>query len=57
MDEGSFATDFDEVFSFKSLPLWWKAVGAKTKAMAVSDAVPAQRFNQYTGAPLPQERQ
>ena len=57
MDEGSFATDFDEVFSFKSLPLWWKAVGAKTEAMAVSDAMPAQRFNQYTGAPLPQERQ
>jgi hypothetical protein len=58
MDDGSFATDFDEVFSFKSLPLWWKAVGAtaEAEAMGVSEAAPAQRFNQYTGAPLPQEQ-
>jgi hypothetical protein len=57
MDAGSFATDFDEVFSFKSLPLWWQAVGptAGAKSVGASEAAPAQRFNQYTGAPLPQE--
>lgn len=64
MDEGSFATDFDEVFSFKSLPLWKKATAAAAMAGAEDDAeatgmlkaaTPARRFNQYTGAPLPQK--
>lgn len=57
MDQGSFATDFDEVFSFKSLPLWWAAVNQSGAAMAVREGAPAQRVNQYTGAPLPQEQQ
>ncbi len=57
MDRGSFATDFDEVFSFKSLPLWWAAVNPSGAAMAVQEGAPAQRVNQYTGAPLPQEQQ
>jgi len=59
MDQGSFATDFDEVFSFKSLPLWCAAVwGAKFVnggAMAIEETAPAQRVNQYTGAPLPKQ--
>jgi len=33
MDPGSFATDFDEVFAFKSLKLWWLAVGSKDQAL------------------------
>lgn len=64
MDPGSVAMDFDEVFSFKSLPMWWAAVGSASgnKLQAVSPAsvglrqLPGQatRFNQYTGAPIPQ---
>lgn len=57
MDQGSFATDFDEVFSFKSLPLWWAATNPKGGATAVQESEPAQRVNQYTGAPLPQAQQ
>ena len=59
MDAGSFATDFDEVFSFKSLPLWWKSVGPTAKTSAVVNAAPRQRqrFNQYTGAPLPETQE
>jgi hypothetical protein len=56
MDAGSFATDFDEVFSFKSLNLWWAATGGANKFMPMLLQVPShgqQRFNQYTGAPLP----
>lgn len=53
MDEGSFATDFDEVFSFKSLPMWQKAMDAAQAKGAV--ATLSQKFNQYTGAPLPQD--
>jgi hypothetical protein len=57
MDAGSVAMDFDEVFSFKSLPAWWRAMNPKAKnaLMEVSPAAsaPAQRFNQYNGAPLP----
>ena len=55
MDQGSFATDYDEVFSFKSLPQWCKATQpqcANMKLMLVNPAN-AMRFNQYTGAPLP----
>ena len=49
--------DFDEVFSSKSLPMWWKATHPTPKAAAVEakPAVSAQRFNQYTGAPLSSE--
>lgn len=55
MDKGSFATDFDEVFSFKSLPLWWAAVGPKTQTLPLLTRVPGNgpRFNLYNGAPLP----
>lgn len=56
MDAGSFGTDFDEVFSFKSLKLWWLAVGPKNQAMPQLKVqqVPgvSVRFNQYSGAPL-----
>jgi hypothetical protein len=53
MDAGATATDFDEVFAFKSLPLWWRAVGPKNQAepMLTRFRVPGRRFNQYTGAP------
>ncbi|WP_052162559.1 hypothetical protein [Aquabacterium sp. NJ1] len=57
MDKGSVAMDFDEVFSFKSLPMWWAATHPTPKAavgaVESEPAVSAQRFNQYTGAPLP----
>lgn len=56
MDAGSVAMDFDEVFSFKSLPLWWKAVGPRAALkLTTSPASTPQRFNQYTGAPLPKK--
>ncbi len=55
MDPGSFATDFDEVFSFKSLPMWCKATQAQCKSMTLMQRSPghARRFNKYNGAPLP----
>jgi len=55
MDPDSFAVDFDEVFSFKSLKLWWAAVGPAEQVAPMLMRTPAQgpRFNQYTGAPLP----
>ena len=55
MDPGSFATDYDEVFSFKSLPLWCKATQPQCKTMNLMLVNPAhgRNFNQYTGAPLP----
>ena len=55
MDAGSIATDFDEVFSFKSLKLWWAAVGPASQAMPLLLRVPGEttRFNLYSGAPLP----
>ena len=54
MDAGSVAMDFDEVFSFKSLPLWYKATsgGAQVNAKLLKSSTPTTRFNQYTGAPL-----
>jgi hypothetical protein len=57
MDEGSFATDFDEVFSFKALGLWWAATGPANQSPPVLLRLPGQpaQFNQYTGAPLPAE--
>ena len=56
MDKGSIAMDFDEVFAFKTLPQWWKALhptSSKAAMAAQPDAQPPVRFNQYTGAPLP----
>ena len=55
MDAGSIAMDFDEVFSFKSLPLWWAAVSPKTQPLSVMLTAPGggRSFNEYTGAPLP----
>ena len=54
MDAGAFATDFDEVFSFKALKLWWLAIGpaGQPVPMLLRTAGPGARFNQYTGAPL-----
>ena len=53
MDPGSVATDFDEVFSFKSLPLWWAAVGPANASQDLMRLQPhGTRFNQYNGAPL-----
>jgi hypothetical protein len=54
MNPGSLATDFDEVFSFKTLPMWWRATNpglARALATPMPDEAPL-RFNQYTGAPL-----
>jgi hypothetical protein len=54
MSNGSLATDFDEVFSFKTLPMWWRAMNpalARANAMPMPNEAPL-RFNQYTGAPL-----
>lgn len=57
MDPGSFATDFDEVFSFKALKLWYTATNPKKEAAPqlklLSRPGETVRFNQYTGAPLP----
>ncbi len=55
MDAGSFATDFDEVFCFKSLKLWWAAVGPASQPTPLLLRLPGhgQRFNLYNGAPLP----
>lgn len=50
MDPGAFATDFDEVFSFKALKLWWLATGPAGQPVPMLLRTP--RFNQYTGAPL-----
>jgi hypothetical protein len=50
MDAGSVATDFDEVFSYKSLTLWWLAVGPADQPM--TELLNSRTFNQYSGAPL-----
>ncbi len=59
-DPGSVALDYDEVFAFKALPLWWKATGPADQPPPFlfthggrNPAAGGQRFNQYTGAPLP----
>jgi len=54
-DAGSIATDFDEVFSFKALKLWWAATGPKNQQMPMLLRAPgiSRNFNQYNGAPLP----
>ena len=55
MDPGSIATDFDMVFAFKSLPLWWAAVGPANQPAPTLLRLPRaqRRHNLYTGAPLP----
>jgi hypothetical protein len=55
MDPGSVATDFDEVFSFKSFKLWSQATLPKGAFAAPMLQRPGHgtRFNQYNGAPLP----
>ena len=55
MDADSIATDYDEVFSFKSLALWWKATGGANEASPLLFVqVPGRgsTFNLYNGAPL-----
>jgi hypothetical protein len=55
MDMGSVATDFDEVLSFKSLRYWWQSMAPPGAPMPMLMETPSHgvRFNQYTGAPLP----
>ena len=55
---GSVATDYDMVFAFKTLPMWWKAVGPKDTPMPFAvrslrhgTESPTQ-YNEYNGAPL-----
>ena len=61
-DDGSVALDYDEVFAFKALPLWWKATGPANQSPpflfvggGYDPALGDQRYNQYTGAPLPNQ--
>jgi hypothetical protein len=55
---GSVATDYDMVFAFKTLPMWWKAMGPAGQPMPFTlrqlrhGAQEPQYFNEYTGAPL-----
>jgi hypothetical protein len=55
---GSIATDYDMVFAFKTLPMWWKAMGPAdlplpfTTRQIRRNALPPKEFNEYTGAPL-----
>jgi len=57
-DAGSVATDYDMVFAFKTLPMWWKATGGKDAPMPFAlrtlrhGTVPPAYFNEYNGAPL-----
>jgi hypothetical protein len=57
-DAGSVATDYDMVFAFKSLPMWWKATGGKDAAMPFAmrtlrhGTQPPAQFNEYNGMPL-----
>ncbi|KAF1008322.1 MAG: hypothetical protein GAK28_01303 [Luteibacter sp.] len=59
MDPGSFATDFDEVFSFKALKLWYTATNPQKKPAPqlklLSRPGAPMEYNQYTGAPLPSD--
>lgn len=55
---GSVATDYDMVFAFKTLPMWWAAMGAPGAEMPFAmdmlshGSHPAARYNEYSGAPL-----
>jgi hypothetical protein len=57
-DTGSVATDFDMVFSFKTLPAWWHATGpaGQPPLFAIrpfrKGAAQPKAFNEYSGAPL-----
>jgi hypothetical protein len=57
-DPGSVATDFDMVFAFKTLPMWWRAMGPAGQPAPFAmrqlrnGAAEPQLFNEYTGAPL-----
>ena len=57
-DPGSVATDFDMVFAFKTLPMWWRATGPAGQPAPFAmrqlrnQAAQPQLFNEYTGAPL-----
>lgn len=53
-DKTSVALDYDDVFAFKALPLWWNAVAPPGQALPYLLMRPShlQRYNQYTGAPL-----
>jgi hypothetical protein len=57
-DVGSVALDYDEVFAFKALKIWWAATGPSEQPAPFlmvrqrTAAVPGQRFNAYTGAPI-----
>lgn len=55
MNAGAIATDFDMVFAFQSLPLWWAAVGPANQPMPLLLRAPnaTRGRNLYTGAPLP----
>lgn len=55
MDAGAIATDFDEVFSFKSLALWSAATNpttAKSVAEVLRMLPHGVQYNEYNGAPL-----
>lgn len=58
LNTGSVATDYDMVFAFKTLPMWWKATGPKNLPMPFTlrelrhGSLEPKRFNEYTGAPL-----
>ena len=61
-DAGSVALDYDEVFAFKALKLWWKATGPADQPEPFllrhqrGAAAGVQRYNAYTGAPLPAKK-
>ncbi|MBC9883140.1 hypothetical protein G8O24_38265 [Bradyrhizobium sp. INPA01-394B] len=58
IDAGSIATDYDMVFAFKSLPMWWRATGPSGQSAPFSMRLfragvsEPQEFNEYSGAPL-----
>jgi hypothetical protein len=55
---GSIATDFDMVFAFKTLPIWWKAMGPADQPPLFAirpfhaNRVEPKMYNEYSGAPL-----
>lgn len=59
---GSVATDFDMVFAFKTLPMWWRATGPADQPplfgmrLLHNGVAPPKAFNEYSGAPLRRSR-
>jgi hypothetical protein len=55
---GSVAADYDMVFTFKTLPMWWKATGPRDAAMPFAlrtlrhGAEAPIEYNEYNGTPL-----